>query len=281
MVSEGSSTEAGFGEIDWPQARTALDRASRRVATLLRSVRDPQAVVLGSWTVAELAAHLSHTFEIVASLAGNGPALLKQLSELDDLTAARLAADPERDLVVLAGRVEAAAREFLLVTAGASAADPCPWLVEGSSASLPVLTCHLLNEVVVHGYDIAKADDQPWVIDRAAAALIFEGFLLHVFRVLDPHTLVDQARAAGVRARFDIRLRGAGRFCLVLDDGGMTVEAPSSARVDCHLSVDPAAFLLVAWGRISQWRAIPRGQLLAWGRRPWLGLRLRSLVRNP
>ena len=69
---------------------------------------------------------------------------------------------------------------------------------------------------------------------------------------------------------------------MVFDDGGMTVEASRPRqKVDCHLSVDPAAFLLVAWGRISQWQAIPKGQLLAWGRRPWLGLQLRGLVRNP
>ena len=42
-----------------------------------------------------------------------------------------------------------------------------------------------------------------------------------------------------------------------------------------------AAFLLVAWGRISQWGAIPKGQLLAWGRKPWLGVQLRSWLRNP
>ena len=273
---------ARYGEIDWLQARAALDQASGRVATLLRSVREPQAVAVGDWTIAELAAHLSHAFDIVPGLARpGGRSPLGHLSDLSALTASLVADDAERDLAVLADRIEEGARMFLQVTASASDADPCPWIVEGSSASLPVLTCHLLNEVVVHGYDIARADDQPWVIDREVAALIFEGFLLHAFRVLDPATLVDQEKAAGVKARFDIRLRGAGRFCLVLDGGGMTVEAPSSARVDCHLSVDPTAFLLVAWGRISQWRAIPRGQLLAWGRRPWLGLRLRSLVRNP
>jgi len=37
----------------------------------------------------------------------------------------------------------------------------------------------------------------------------------------------------------------------------------------------------VSWGRVSQWPAIGRGQLLAWGRRPWLGLKLRALLRNP
>ena len=34
-------------------------------------------------------------------------------------------------------------------------------------------------------------------------------------------------------------------------------------------SVDPEAFLLVSWNRISQWSAIPKGQLLASGESLW------------
>ncbi|CAN5189865.1 hypothetical protein BH18ACT4_BH18ACT4_02820 [soil metagenome] len=59
------------------------------------------------------------------------------------------------------------------------------------------------------------------------------------------------------------------------------MDEPSSRRADCHLWVDPAPFLLVAWGRKSQWEAVFRGQIVAWGRRPWLGPRLRGLMHNP
>ena len=65
-------------------------------------------------------------------------------------------------------------------------------------------------------------------------------------------------------------------------DGDLVVTpGPPTGRVDCHLLVDPVAFLLVTWARISQWDAIPKGKLLAWGRKPWMGLKLRSLVKNP
>jgi hypothetical protein len=192
-----------------------------------------------------------------------------------------VALDPERDLDVLAGRIETRAAEFLRATTTAAAGDAFPWLVAGTTMPISVLTCHLLNEVVLHGYDLARAARRPWAVDRTAATLIFEGFLLAIFQALDPGTFVAAEKAAGVRASYDIRLRGGGRFLLLLDDGAMTVEAPSRRKVDCHLSADPAAFLLVAWGRISQWRAIPRGQLVAWGRRPWMGLRLRGMLRNP
>ena len=165
-------------------------------------------------------------------------------------------------------------------TATASGSDPCPWLVAGTEMPLVVLTCHLLNETVIHGYDIARATRTPWEVDRRDASLILYGFLLPLFQVLGP-AMVDQGKAAGLRAAFEVRLRGGRSFVLVFEGGSVTVEEPSARQVDCHLWVDPAAFLLVGWGRISQWRAIPKGQLLPWGRRPWLSLRLRGLLRNP
>jgi hypothetical protein len=78
-----------------------------------------------------------------------------------------------------------------------------------------------------------------------------------------------------------VRLRGGGRAVLRFDDGDLTVEPEPAGPVDCHLSVDPEAFMLVGWGRITQGPAILKGQLFAWGRKPWLGLKLRSLLRNP
>jgi len=263
-------------------ARAALEDAAGRLCGLLRSGPDPAAHALGEWSVAELATHVSHAFDIVPGLARKDRASpLGQLWDLSGETARWVAEDAERDLGVLATRIETRAAGFLSATATSAGSDPCPWLIEGSVVPLAVLACHLLNEATLHGYDIATADGRPWPIDGQAAALIFEGFLLPVFQVADHRALVIQEKTAGLRACFDVRLRGAGRFFLVLDDGELTVEAPSGRKVDCHLSVDPAAFLLVAWGRISQWRALPKGQLLAWGRRPWMGLQMRGLFRNP
>jgi len=271
-----------MAEVSWPAARAALGDASTRVADLLRSGIDPTAPALGEWSIAELATHLSHAFDVVPALARRDRASpLGELRELSGQTATWVANDPERDLGVLATRIETRAAEFLSATAAGDASDPRPWLVEGSAVSLTVLTCHLLNEAVLHGYDIAKAAGRPWAIDRIAAALIFEGFLLSVIQAVDPRALVIQEKAAGVQARFDVSLRGAGRFSMVFDDGRLTIERPSDRQVDCHLSADPAALLLVAWGRISQWQAIAKGQLLAWGRRPWMGLQMRGFLRNP
>ncbi len=270
------------GEVDWPSARTALGQATTQVAELLRSVPDPEVMALGEWNVAQLATHLSQAFDLVPSLARRDRGSpLRALDELGGLTIGLVDGEAERDLGVLAGRIESRSKDFLDASGAGSGDDPCPWIVAGTALPLRVLTCHLLNEAVVHGYDIAKAAGRPWVIDPAHAALILEGFIVQVMQVVGPRDLVVQEAAAGRRCRYDIRLRGGGRFGLLFDDGALTVEPPSDREVDCHLSADPAAFLLVGWGRINQWRAIPKGQLLAWGRRPWMALRLRSMLASP
>jgi len=47
------------------------------------------------------------------------------------------------------------------------------------------------------------------------------------------------------------------------------------------ISGDPVTFLLVGYGRMPLGRALLRGGVLAWGRRPWLGLRFNDHFANP
>lgn len=283
--------------VDWAEAQKALMHEVDRVTSLLRSVRHPDAHAVGNWTLAEAAMHLSQAWVVVPGLANDdlssAHGLVRSLPtrdsgsfigdvwDLADVTAEGVRTDTERDPSQLADRIEERAAEYFRRSEGRSADEVRPWLVEGVRAPLPVFTCHLLNEMVMHGRDIALADGRKWPVSPARAALVLDGFLVPVVRDLPPFAMVDQERAAGVRACYDIRVRGGGRHFFVFEDGTLSLEPPSSRRVDCHLSVDPVAFLLVVWGRISQWKAIARGDLVAWGRRPWLGPRLRSLVRNP
>jgi hypothetical protein len=99
--------------------------------------------------------------------------------------------------------------------------------------------------------------------------------------VVDPRSAVDQRHAAGVRACFDIRVRRTGRVFLILDDGAASVEPPSDRPVDCHISAEPATLFLLLWSRTSQWPGALTGRLTVWGRRPWLGIRLPRMLRNP
>jgi hypothetical protein len=266
---------------DWPAAQAAVERAGARVTVLLRSARRLNVPAVGQWTLTDVAAHLSHALDGISAMAMGGGGALDEIWGLSTLTTALVAGETHRSLPVLADRIEATVARLLALMAEAGEDAPRTWLVRGTELPLSALTCHALNELVVHGRDIAVAEGVPWPIERSDGALIVCGFLLPALGRLG-RAMVNPDTAADARVTYDLRVRGGGRFVLRFDAGDFSVEpGPPTTPVDCHLLVEPAAFMLVAWGRISQWRAIPRGQLLAWGRRPWLGLKLRSMLKNP
>jgi hypothetical protein len=95
-----------------------------------------------------------------------------------------------------------------------------------------------------------------------------------------PH-YVHPENAKGVHLCYDIRVRGGSRVFFVIDDGTLRVEPPSKRRVDCHISADPAAFLLVGYNRVPQLRQALTGKLFAWGRKPWVGLQMVKYLASP
>ncbi|MGH9189203.1 MAG: hypothetical protein ACRD0Q_04085 [Acidimicrobiales bacterium] len=265
--------------IDWDEARSALGRATAQLTAMLRNCDRPHAPALGVWDVTELAIHVSTAIAAVAAMARGTEPLMTNLSQLSVLTEMLVSGETETDLAKVADRIDAGGEDLLGVM-NTGSDDTRSWLVAGIEMRLSTLTCHALNEIVVHGHDLARAMSRPWTISGPQARLVLNGFLFPVLAGLG-RAIVDQKAAAGVSASFDVRLRGGGRTYMTFNDGDLTLSDSPVRPVDCHLSVDPAAFLLVAWGRQSQWPAIARGQLVAWGRRPWQGVKLRSLVTNP
>ena len=74
--------------------------------------------------------------------------------------------------------------------------------------------------------------------------------------------------------------RGAG-WSTVIIDGQDRLEPPDSAPVDCTITADPVALLLVGSRRVSQWAAITLGLVEAGGRRPDLALGFNDLFLFP
>ncbi len=282
---------------EWQQSQDALRDEVRRVTTLMRSIGDPGIPAVGQWNVAEVAMHLSLNWllvlgqvrrdlsrykAVVPSMAGvAGDSMIPDMWDNADLNALGLKADSERDLAVLADRIEQRADEYFGECAAHSPDEPRPWTVEGTTVPLSALTCNLLSETIMHGYDMAKAVGRKWRIEPTHAAMVVRQFFVPVMQTCDPRTFVNAEKAAGLQATYELRLRGGGWLNWVFDNGSLRVEEPSTRRVDCHILADPAAFFMVFWERQSQWNAIAKGQLIAWGRKPWLGLKFRSLIRNP
>ena len=265
--------------VDWPLARAAVSTASDRVTTLLRSASSPTAPALGDWDVTDVAVHMSHVVDVVSALTNGGGNLVDDIWAFSTLTKVMVEGEGKRPLPEIADRIEVSARAFLAAMENAADDGVRSWLVQGTEQPLSTLTCHVLNELTVHGRDIAVAEGVPWPIDRSHANLIVNGFLFPALASLGGSML--SAEGARARAVLEVRVRGGGRAWFRLEAGDLTITTSPQGPVDCYLSVDPVAFLLVAWGRTSQWGPIARGQLLAWGRKPWLGVKFRGWMKNP
>jgi len=255
--------------VDPVEARAAVAAMGARVSALVRCINHPERRALGVWTATDLAIHVSHAVDLVTSMARGSNPMSDEFWDLSKLTAMLVAGETERDLGAIATRIDASVAALLTVL-----------LVEGVDFPLSTIACHALNELVVHGADLADADGAPWPVERSTAALVLRGFLFPVMGALGP-ALVQEDNAKGLTATYHVRLRGGGEAYLRFVDGDLAVSDDAPGPVDCHLLVDPLAFLMVAWGRTGQWSPIAKGKLLAYGRKPWLGLKLKSLTRNP
>jgi hypothetical protein len=272
--------------VDHPGARAALAGLTPRTAALIAAVDPPDRRVTDlEWTLAETAAHVivgvrAFTDSLqgeVGRWARHIPDSTRYRDRVAGLTSSSLAAEPCRDPAVLSRRLVEVVDAFLEVSAGRPADEPvpAPWYAPGATLPLGAATCLLLGEQVIHGWDMARTLGRPWPVTREHALL-----MVTVIATMMP-LVVDPEAARGVRAVFALHVRGGPAFVLRVEDGRAGIEALGSQRVDCHLSGDAVSLAMVGYGRISQWRAIARGGLLAWGRRPWLGVRMRGLFFNP
>lgn len=261
------------------EVRAALREVVPRLAALLRAVPDAGAAAVGSWTAGEVAAHLTHAFRIDTDALAGGPApdAVVTAAGMAELNARLLAEDSERDPAALADRLDALAREFEDVAS--RPAGTAGWL-GGLRLPPAVVAGHLLEECLVHGHDLAAAAGRPWPVRREHALLAVEGGAIPLIAALPPTAFVDQRKAGGYRARFELRLLGGGRTVLAFDGGALRVEE-AGGDVDAHVRADPAALMLVFIGRQELWKPVLGGQLLAWGRRPWLLARMFTVLSPP
>jgi hypothetical protein len=263
------------------QARAALREVVPGLVALIRSVPDANAASVGTWTVGDVAAHLSHflRFDIDAIAGRPVPQATVTTAGMAELNAKLLAEDGERAPTVLADRIGTLADDFDDV-ASRSRAATVEWL-QGIPLPPSVVACHLLEECLVHGHDIAQATGRPWPIQRHHALLAVEGAALPLIAALPPTAFMNQEQAGNFRARFDLRLRGGGRTMMIFDRGSLTLEPGGARDVDAHISADPTALMLVFIGRQEIWKPLFGGKIAAWGRRPWKLARMLTAISPP
>jgi uncharacterized protein (TIGR03083 family) len=249
-------------------ARSALAETQQLVTGMIRALPDASAPVPGSdWTVRDTAVHLAHGARLYVELATGAPSPYPDLrKETIAAFCAEFIADiPETDPGKLAALVGDAYDGFLDVTAGRPGEQEVRYH-GGLPYDLGRLACVLLGEAVIHGYDMATALGQPWPIDPVHAQLVLHGYGPAYGQCLNPAT------TAGLCATYGIEVRGGGSLTVSFVDGHYQLVEGISGPVDCEISADPVAFLLVGAGRVSRFEAVALGLLSLGGAKPELAL---------
>ncbi|GAA3825765.1 maleylpyruvate isomerase family mycothiol-dependent enzyme [Streptomyces chiangmaiensis] len=258
----------------------AICETAGDIAALLTEVSDTNVPVPDSeWTLGEAAAHLAQANELMADLvAGSerpyGDGTPQSLAEAN---ARALAAFGERGAKPLAAMIVQQAEAFLDAvarvakdkTAGRTLVTPLGPMDQS------VLASYLLTHMLGHGYDLARAMGRPHMIDRARVELCLPFLLTAMPRVADASAI------AGLTARYTLRVWGGTAFGVTFSGGSVDVTPQPPDRSDCTLLTEPVTFLLIALGRCNPWRAMSRGRVLAWGRKPWLAPRFPTLFIAP
>ena len=275
----------------WQSTRAALRGAADRFTTLLQTVRDPAARAIGHWSIGETAAHVHEVSVLNTAFATSTPpphkwqavydiATRTTVDAVKNVNAQALLVQTERDPNQLAPLIHDQVHHLLDGTAGLDGDEPVAWL-GGIKVPVGLVLGHMLSELFVHGYDIARAERRrrngTSVLRPAEAPLIFHAFLLPLLHSPDVARFAGERGTAteAPRATCELRLRGStpGRID--------TPDANGDGPVDVVVSADAAAMWLVMSGRVRPIAAAAKGQVVVWGRRPWRLRRLMALLHTP
>lgn len=258
--------------MDLAVARPAVAGALKRFTGLVSSVDPSLQLPTSDWDASDVAAHVLIVARALEGYLGAEREPVLDITDVPGSNARVLAERPERDIERLSVELEIATAGFFRNSDHATGTDPASW--HGMDVTVGTVYGIYLGELLLHGRDVALAAGRPWPISRSDATMIFEG------AAAVAHGFLDEEKVQGLRAAYEVTLRGGPRLTFAFADGTLTVTPGSSARPDCRVSADPRSLVLVVYGRSSQWAQIARGALFAYGRRPWLALRFAGLFKS-
>lgn len=275
----------------WDDVRTSLEDTVERFSSMLHWIKHPEAPALGTWSIAETAAHVREVATLNSTWATGGTppeeyrdafelAATVAVDQVNEVNALALKSAPERDLHALAGLIQERVGLMLYLTAKADGSEPVTWL-GGLKLPLTAVLTHTLSELLVHGGDIARADGGSFPMAPAQAKLVFEGFLFPLLTAVGAVDFGGERSDAMRPVCCELRLRGCERVLLVADEGFVAIEEPGTRPADVHIAADPAVMWLLMFNRIGPLGPTLRGQLKVWGRRPWRLRRLMRLLQTP
>jgi hypothetical protein len=270
----------------WPAVRASLSHAVERFAELVLSAPDPRAMATAHWSIAETAAHVATTSGLYRHVVPPGDSrtvaelvadtTVDTLASLNERT---LASYDERDPRVIVERILGDIRYMLDASAELDPATAIYWL-GGAKIPLAGALAHMLNELLVHGRDIARPLRRTWAIAPADAAMVFDLFIIGLLRYGPGVFLDSDARPRERRIAVEYRSPHTVPVAMVLHRGVVSAEEPGD-DADVRISFDPETLILMLFHRISKARAVLSGKVHVTGPRPWLLPGFLRVVRAP
>lgn len=138
----------------------------------------------------------------------------------------------------------------------------------------------MVNEMLIHGNDIARAVKVPWAMPQADAALFFEIFYMGLASGDMGRILEGGRRPLKRRIAVEFRSEYTTPVTVVVHNGQVTTE-PIGPGADATVRFDPVTLNMMLFGRISKPRAILTRKIVLGGRRPWLVLAFLRTIRAP
>ncbi len=263
----------------WQAIRTSVRETGDRFADMVAGAGDPGAKATDRWSVADVAAHVAivgwlDTMLLDPSVAALPvPGLAETLPDttvddvnaFNDLTMRHIT---ERDPKVLADLIRGQITVMLDSSDGRDPGELVTWL-GGAQVSIAGLFSHLLNELLLHGWDVARPTGQTWTIPPQDAAYFFEVFMVGLAHTGVGRLLDGGGKPRDRRVAVEFRSDYTAPVTLVLRNGRVTAEPPGPGA-DVRLTFDPTTLTMMMFGRVSKPRAVISRKVSVGGRRPWL-----------
>lgn len=224
------------------------------------------------WSTWQVLAHLAAVTEGYTEYANGRRTPIADVSNLPTESLRMIEEVGEAEPVALASRVQSDVDAFINAARALQDGELFYW--HGMEIPVPAAKGLLLGELLVHGLDLARSHGEAWPISAADAVAVIEGVMAVAPAFVTP-------AADRLTATIRLKVRKGPRWLLRFDTGRLSVVPDAAGPVDWTISADPVAFLLLTYGRDTQFRHLLAGRVAAWGRRPGVGLRFDTYIAKP
>lgn len=277
-------------ERQWNAVRESLRTTSARFRELITAVPDPGTTASAGWSVADVAAHLAIIGWLDTMLLGVEtdpfpmPGITEAIAattvdEVHGLNDQVMSYVTERDVVKLASMLDGQVDLMLTASQTRDPGETFPWL-GGAGLTLAGMLAHLVNELLIHGNDIARAVKVPWTMPPQDAAFFFELFYVGLVTGQTGRLLDGGKRPLKRPIAVELRSGYTTPITIVVRDGRCSAE-PIGRGADATVRFDPVTLNMMLFGRVSRAQAILTRKIVIGGRRPWLVPAFLRTVRCP